>query len=195
MILAIYISGLTIKTRIFIINIFYCFSKHPPSEYIYFIHTVFERFNSILLNCWPRIFPVMYENSVICCQGWPFRRFGRCWFVMKWRSRIVMVHNDPSSLVRFRKTSDGVPFRTDRLTFLKKATIFFDLARLYKHRFNDSCDDLINVFWRMPLSQGVTHDDLALSVHARHQCSLAQWLFLNLHDLRLWASVGHDWIH
>jgi len=76
------------------------------------------------------------------------------------RSRIVMVHNDPSSLVRFRNTSGGVPFRIDCLTLLKQATIFFDLARLYKHRFNDSCDDLNNVFWWMPLPQGILwHND------------------------------------
>ena len=42
---------------------------------------------------------------------------------------------------------------------------------------------ILNVCWwkncpRMPLSHGMSHDDLALSVHARHQCSLAQWLFL-----------------
>jgi len=42
-----------------------------------------------------------------------------------------MVHNDSSFLVRFRKTSGGVPFRIARLALLKKATIFFDFARLY----------------------------------------------------------------
>ena len=50
---------------------------------------------------------------------------------------------------------------------------------------------------RMPLSYGISHDNIALSVHARHQCSLAQWLFLEeLHGIRLWACYdGLDWIH
>ena len=48
----------------------------------------------------------------------------------------------------------------------------------------------------MPLSHGMSHDDVALSVHARHQCSLTQRLFLDkLHGTRLWVSVGHNLIY
>ena len=50
--------------------------------------------------------------------------------------------------------------------------------------------------WEKSVRMALSHDDLALSVHARHQCSVAQRLFLDeLHGLRLWAIVGHDWIH
>jgi len=46
------------------------------------------------------------------------------------------------------------------------------------------------------LSHDMPHDDLALSVQARHQCSLAQRLFLeNLYVLYLQASVSYYWIH
>ena len=43
---------------------------------------------------------------------------------------------------------------------------------------------ILNVYrWkkypRMPISHGMSHDDLALSVLAPHQCSLTQWLFLD----------------
>ena len=42
----------------------------------------------------------------------------------------------------------------------------------------------------MPLSHGLSHDDLALSVPARHQCSLTQRLFLDeLHGPRRPSSV------
>ena len=44
------------------------------------------------------------------------------------------------------------------------------------------------------LSHGMSHDDLALWVHARHQCSLTQRLD-DLHGPRFWASVDHHWIH
>ena len=55
---------------------------------------------------------------------------------------------------------------------------------------------LVEEMPRMPLSHSMSHDDLVLLVHARHQCSLAQRLFLeDLHGIRLWASYGHDWIH
>ena len=51
-----------------------------------------------------------------------------------------------------------------------------------------------NVCWwkkcpGMPLSYCMSHDDLALSVHARHQCSLAERLLLeDLHGIRLWVN-------
>ena len=49
---------------------------------------------------------------------------------------------------------------------------------------------------RMPLSHGMSHDDLALSLHERHQCSMAQRLFLeDLREPRLLACVDHNWIH
>ena len=57
---------------------------------------------------------------------------------------------------------------------------------------------LLNVCWgmkcpRLPLSHGMC---LALSVHAQHQCSLAQHLFLkDLYGPRLWASYDHACIH
>jgi len=59
---------------------------------------------------------------------------------------------------------------------------------------------ITNVCWwnkyaRMPLSQCMSHDDLALSVHALDQCSLAQLFLHHLPDCRLQASVGHFWIH
>ena len=51
-------------------------------------------------------------------------------------------------------------------------------------------------FLKMPLSHGMSHDDLTLSVHARHQCSLTQYLFLNdLHGPRLLTTVVDNSIH
>ena len=44
---------------------------------------------------------------------------------------------------------------------------------------------------RMPLSHGMSQDDLALSAHARHQCSLTLWQFCTTFtDLVFeWASA------
>ena len=45
-------------------------------------------------------------------------------------------------------------------------------------------------------SHGMSPDDFALSVHARHLYSLVQRpLFDDLHGFYLWATVGHNWIH
>ena len=166
---------------------------------------VFERFNSIF---WQRksltthfFLDVREWREVIWClsglYGGSIRRFWRSkrrLFEPMCECSHVMVNNDSSSLVRFsnffedfRQTNCGVPLRIDRATLLKcNMTSFF---RRNRRPVWKKC-------LRMPLSHAMSHDDLAISVHARHQCSPKQRLFLdNFHGFRLLTTVVHNWIH
>jgi len=130
---------------------------------------------------------------------------GLSWFVRV----IVMVHNDPSFLVRFsdfsedfRQTNCGVPQTNDHLLrsvfstnnfrcpcqgLLGSSSFLFCFGLISIDPWLVTCDDLKNVFGNsafiffqnffLSLSQGMSHDDLSLSAHARHQCSPAQRLF------------------
>ena len=128
---------------------------------------------------------------------------------------------DSYSFVRFpnfsedlRQTNCGVQLRIDRPTILKwnsrHGHVQFCRISASKCFFNEQLSlDLAHLRrptrWTVVLFQAhmlramirhLSHDNLALSVHARHQCSLAQRPFLtDLHGPGLLASVSHDWIH
>jgi len=92
---------------------------------------VLKRFNSIswrrksLITHFDSLFWCAEKKEIIGCQFRDMRRMTHQFAGLNWcvKARIVMVHNDLSSLARFsnfsedfRQTSCGVPLRIDRPT-------------------------------------------------------------------------------